>query len=153
MLGPYRTKRNLKVSGEPAAEVKETGRRRYVVHEHHARNLHYDLRIEMDGVLRSWAVPKGPPLETGERRLAVQVDDHPVGYIGFEGIIPKGQYGAGEVIIWDNGTYEPVYMQEHNLEVIFHGEKLRGRYALVHMQKSPKNWLFIKLKEKERSGG
>lgn len=148
MLEKYRARRNLAVSGEPSGNMRETGLRRFVVHEHHARRLHYDLRIEMGGVLRSWAVPKGPSLRTGLRRLAVQVEDHPVGYIDFEGDIPEGQYGAGTVKIWDNGTYEPENIGENELEVVFHGKKLRGRYVLVRMQKSPKNWLLIKMKQK-----
>ena len=142
-------KETLRCPEEPAGEVRDTGKQRFVVQEHHARALHFDLRLEMNGVLRSWAVPKGPSLTTGERRLAVQVEDHPVGYIDFEGTIPPGEYGAGTVGIWDKGTYEPEYMKEDELEVIFHGEKLSGRYALVRMQNNPKNWLLVKMKEKE----
>jgi bifunctional non-homologous end joining protein LigD len=149
MLNEYRRKRNLTLSGEPAGELRDTGQHRFVVHEHHARNLHYDLRLEMNGALRSWAVPKGPSLTIGERRLAVQVEDHPVGYIDFEGTIPPGQYGAGTVGIWDKGTYEPQFVKEDEFEIFFRGEKLRGRYALVRMQNNPKNWLLIKMKEKE----
>jgi len=148
MLEEYLKKRNLPKSGEPAGEVHDTGQKRFVVHEHHARNLHYDLRLEMNGVLRSWAVPKGPSLETGERRLAVQVEDHPVGYIDFQGAIPQGEYGAGTVNIWDKGNYDTKNIIEDELEVIFHGEKLQGYYAIVHMKNRGKNWLLIKMKEK-----
>src|SRR5512138_2363656 len=130
-LGKYRAKRNLEATGEPAGEVRETGQQRFVVHEHHARALHYDFRIEMGGVLRSWAVPKGPSLEPGERRLAVQVEDHPVGYIGFEGTIPAGEYGAGTVNIWDNGTYDVKNITPDSIEINLHGQKLHGLYALV----------------------
>ena len=137
------------MSGEPAGEVRKTGLRRFVVHEHHARALHYDFRLEMGGVLRSWAVPKGPPLTSGLRRLAVQVDDHPVDYIGFQGEIPEGHYGAGTVNIWDKGTYEARHIAADSLEIILHGEKLRGPYALVRMHKDPKNWLMMKMKDKK----
>ncbi len=149
MLNEYRRKRNLTVSGEPAGEISDTGQQRFVVQEHHARALHYDLRLEMNGVLHSWAVPKGPSLTIGERRLAVQVEDHPVDYINFEGTIPLGEYGAGMVKIWDKGTFETQFIKEDELEIIFKGKKLDGRYALVRMQNNPKNWLLIKMKEKE----
>lgn len=148
-LKEYRAKRNIEQSGEPAAEVKKTGKRRFVVQEHHARNLHYDFRIEMGGVLRSWAVPKGPPLEPGIRRLAVRVDDHPVGYVDFEGVIPGGQYGAGQVAIWDRGTYALKYDGKDKIEIIMRGEKMRGQYTLVQTHNNPKNWLLMKLKAKQ----
>jgi DNA ligase D-like protein (predicted 3'-phosphoesterase) len=117
---------------------------RFVVHEHHARHLHYDFRLEMDGVLRSWAVPKGPPKESGERRLAVQVDDHPVSYIDFQGVIPEGQYGAGTVAIWDHGTYTLEKRTPGELACILQGERLRGSFALVRKERRPRDWLFIK---------
>jgi bifunctional non-homologous end joining protein LigD len=93
-------------------------------------------------------VPKGPPLKTGERRLAIQVEDHPVEYIDFKGTIPPGQYGAGTVSIWDQGSYDPVNIGEDSLEFIMHGAKLRGRYALVRLTTTPKNWLLLKMREK-----
>ena len=148
MLADYRAKRNLALTHEPVGEVRETGQRRFVVQEHHARNLHYDLRLEMDGVLRSWAVPKGPPRIDGVRRLAVQVEDHPIDYIDFEGIIPEGQYGAGTVSTWDRGTYTLEKFNPGELTFILHGKKLHGRYALVCLENRPQDWLMIKLKGK-----
>ena len=132
---------------EPAGEVRGTGESRFVVQEHDASHLHYDFRLEMDGVLRSWAVPKGPPQKPGIRHLAVQVEDHPVDYIDFEGTIPEGQYGAGTVRIWDRGTYNLEESEPGKLKFILHGMKLRGHYALVRMEKRPQDWLLIKLKE------
>ena len=118
-----------------------------MVQEHDASRLHYDFRLEMDGVLRSWAIPKGPPQKPGIRRLALQVEDHPIEYIDFEGTIPEGQYGAGTVLIWDYGTYNLEKLEPDKLEFILHGMKLRGHYALVRMEKRPQDWLLIKLKE------
>jgi len=116
-----------------------------VVQEHHARRLHYDLRLERDGVLKSWAVPKGPPETSGDRRLAVQVEDHPLEYGKFEGTIPEGQYGAGTVKIWDKGLYESIAWGENKIEFIIKGEKLEGRYVLVKFKKAgEKNWLLFK---------
>jgi len=147
MLEAYRSKRDFVLTPESAGEVHDTGRSRFVVQEHDARHRHYDFRLEMDGVLRSWAVPKGPPQKTGIRRLAVQVEDHPVEYIDFEGTIPEGQYGAGTVRIWDRGTYNLEEAMPHELKFVLSGTKLRGHYALVHMEKRPQDWLLIKLKE------
>jgi len=117
----------------------------YVIHEHHAKRLHWDLRLEMDNVLKSWALPKGAPME-GERRLAVQVDDHPIEYAAFEGSIPEGNYGAGKVMIWDNGTFDIKSRKEMKIIVHIHGRKLKGRYCLLHF-KPDKNWLFFKVKD------
>ena len=147
MLEAYRSKRNLALTPEPAGEVRGTGESRFVVQEHDASHLHYDFRLEMDGVLRSWAIPKGPPQKPGIRHLAVQVEDHPVDYIDFEGTIPAGQYGAGTVCIWDRGTYNLEESEPSKLKFILHGIKLRGHYALVRMEKRPQDWLLIKLKE------
>ncbi|MDA8078951.1 MAG: hypothetical protein M0Z79_08440 [Nitrospiraceae bacterium] len=118
----------------------------FVVHEHHARRLHFDLRIEMDGVLKSWAVPKGPSMNPAERRLAVMVDDHALDYAGFEGTIPEGMYGAGDVVIWDKGVCEirSGGIGMGKLEVIFRGEKLRGVFTLARMSGKEKEWLLIK---------
>ncbi|MFY3740515.1 MAG: DNA ligase D-like protein (predicted 3'-phosphoesterase) [Candidatus Nitrosomirales archaeon] len=118
----------------------------YVIHEHHAKRLHWDLRLEMDNVLKSWALPKGAPLE-GERRLAVQVEDHPLEYAAFEGTIPEGNYGAGEVMIWDNGTFDIESRKEKKIIVNIHGKKLKGRYCLLHFRPNEKNWLFFKVKD------
>jgi len=147
MLEVYRSKRNFALTPEPAGEVRCIGESRFVVQEHDASHLHYDFRLEMDGVLRSWAIPKGPPQKPGIRHLAVQVEDHPVEYIDFEGTIPEGQYGAGTVLIWDYGTYNLEELETDKLEFILHGMKLRGHYALVRMEKRSQDWLLIKLKE------
>jgi bifunctional non-homologous end joining protein LigD len=123
---------------------------RFVVHQHHASRLHFDFRLEMEGVLRSWAVPKGPSMDPAEKRLAVQVEDHPLEYMHFEGTIPEGKYGAGRVLIWDRGTYR--LLERNNDKVVFflEGEKLRGNFALVRLKRSKtgKDWLLIKQKEK-----
>lgn len=117
----------------------------FVVHEHHATRLHWDLRLSMLGVLKSWAVPKIPPLKKGIKRLAVQVSDHAKSYASFEGTIPKGNYGAGTVKIWDKGTYTVVEKGRGKLVVNFKGKKLKGDYCLIKFSKSgPKNWLFFK---------
>jgi DNA ligase D-like protein (predicted 3'-phosphoesterase) len=147
MLREYRAKRNFALTREPAGEVHETGQRRFVVQEHHASHLHYDLRLEMNGVLRSWAVPKEPSQRVGVRRLAVQVEDHPIDYMNFEGTIPEGQYGAGTVRIWDRGTYQLEKSGHDELKFALQGQKLHGSYALVRMEKRPQDWLLIKLKE------
>jgi DNA ligase D-like protein (predicted 3'-phosphoesterase) len=115
----------------------------YVVQKHAATSLHYDLRLEMDGTLKSWAVPKEPPVDPGVKRLAVQVEDHPVEYADFAGTIPEGQYGAGTVEIWDKGTYKLVDKKEDKLIVEINGEKLKGVYVLVRL-KDRKNWLLFK---------
>ena len=119
---------------------------RFVVQKHHATRLHYDFRLEMEGVLKSWAVPKGPPAEPGIRRLAVQVDDHPVSYIDFEGEIAEGLYGAGKVEIWDRGEYELQQEEPGLLAFTLHGDKLQGEYALVHT--GDRNWLLLKRKQR-----
>ena len=119
-----------------------------MVQEHHARRLHYDFRLEREGVLKSWAVPKGVPQDANDKRLAVETEDHPVDYATFEGTIPDGQYGAGQVIIWDKGTYETKIWNEKMIEIILNGAKLRGRYVLVPFKRGgPKNWLMLKPKE------
>jgi len=119
----------------------------YVIQEHHATRLHWDLRFEISGTLKSWALPKGAP-KGNERRLAVRVDDHPIEYAAFEGTIPKGSYGAGEVKIFDRGTFEmETYEEEKKLVVNIFGNKLKGRYCLLHFKPNEKNWLFFKVKE------
>ncbi|MDI9644518.1 MAG: DNA polymerase ligase N-terminal domain-containing protein [Candidatus Verstraetearchaeota archaeon] len=116
-----------------------------MVHEHHARRLHYDLRLERDGMLKSWAVPKGIPLEKGVKRLAIQVDDHPLDYLDFEGTIPEGEYGAGTVRIWDIGVYETVSWDEGKIELVFLGKVLNGRYALVRFSRAGESqWLLFR---------
>ena len=143
-LEKYREKREFNETPEPKGQISGSSRSRFVVHKHQARHLHYDLRLEMDGVLKSWAVPKGVPLEPGVRRLAVQVEDHPVEYIDFSGRIPEGQYGAGMVEIWDKGEFELVKRLPNHLEFTLRGGKISGDYVLIHT--GAKNWLFIKRK-------
>ncbi len=118
----------------------------YVIQEHHAKRLHWDLRFEIDEVLKSWALPKIPPQKEGEKRLAVAVDDHPMEYALFEGEIPAGNYGAGQVTIWDRGTFEILEREGKKLVVDIKGDKLKGRYCLLHFKPQEKNWLFFKLK-------
>ena len=113
-----------------------------MVQKHHATHLHYDFRLEVEDVLKSWAVPKGPPTESGVRRLAIQVDDHPVSYMDFEGEIGEGLYGAGKVEIWDSGQYELQQTEPDLLTFTLHGDRLHGEYALVHTGAA--NWLLFK---------
>ncbi len=121
----------------------------FVVHEHHARHLHFDFRLEMEGVLKSWAVPKGPSMNPEEKRLAVMVEDHTLEYGTFEGAIPEGQYGAGRVVIWDKGTYDLIGggMAEGKIEFLLKGRKLRGIFVLTKMKGKEKKWLLIKKKD------
>jgi len=118
---------------------------KFVVQRHHARRLHYDFRLEMDGVLKSWAVPKEPPLEPGVKRLAVEVEDHPLDYAEFEGVIPEGMYGAGKVEIWDKGRYQLKRRSNDKIEFTLNGEKMKGDYALIRFR-GDRNWLLIKKK-------
>jgi bifunctional non-homologous end joining protein LigD len=168
-LENYKEKRDFKKTTEPAG--KEKGSREdliFVVQKHAATNLHYDFRLELDGVLKSWAVPKGPTLNPQEKRLAMMVEDHPFDYKDFEGVIPKGNYGAGNVIVWDKGTYHSIKsknrkesdqflregLQKGDLKFILHGEKLNGEYALVNMKKPGQNaWLLIKKKDEFATTG
>jgi bifunctional non-homologous end joining protein LigD len=148
-LSTYRAKRSLERTPEPAGAVGRADGRLFVVHEHAARRLHWDLRLEMDGVLRSWAVPKGPSYDTADKRLAVLVEDHPLEYGDFEGLIPEGNYGAGAVIVWDRGQWVPVGDPAEGLakgKLLFElrGYKLHGLWTLVKLKKGEKEWLFIK---------
>ena len=119
----------------------------FVIQKHHARNLHWDFRLEMDGVLKSWAVPKEPPTQIGLKRLAVQVEDHELDYADYEGDIPEGEYGAGKVEIWDKGTYELLSRKEKKLVFMLDGKKLKGKYTLLQFGKEEKNWLLFRAKE------
>jgi bifunctional non-homologous end joining protein LigD len=117
----------------------------FVIHEHHARRLHFDLRLERNGVLRSWAVPKGVPEQPGEKHLAIAVEDHPMEYGRFEGTIPEGQYGAGTVAIWDSGTYETHRWDADTIDITLQGERLNGRYVLVKLKRTGKGeWLVFR---------
>lgn len=122
----------------------------FVIHEHHARKLHFDLRLEINGILKSWAIPKGPSLNPSEKRLAILVEDHPLEYASFEGTIPEGMYGAGEVAIWDKGTFEILdgSIEQGKLDLHFNGKKLKGAFALARMSNKEKEWLFIKKKDR-----
>lgn len=120
---------------------------RFVVHEHHATRLHFDFRLEMEGVLRSWAIPKGPSMTPSEKRLAVLVEDHPLEYIDFEGLIPKGEYGGGAVVIWDRGTYELIEQREDKISFVLKGEKLKGGFSLARLKAKENDWLLIKKRD------
>ncbi len=148
MLEEYEKKRHFeKTSEPPALDLQESSEKPvFVVQRHDARNLHYDFRLEMDGVLKSWAVPKQPPKEIGTKRLAIQTEDHPLGYVNFEGKIPEGEYGAGKVEIWDKGTFELRKREEKEIVVTLHGEELKGDYVLIRTKygKEGKGWLFFK---------
>src|SRR6476660_6682273 len=131
-LTEYERKRSFEKTPEPRAakKSKQAKGNRFVVHEHHARRLHWDLRLERDGVLASWALPKGVPQDPKENRLAVRTEDHPLEYLEFKGEIPKGEYGAGTIAIWDRGTYETEKFRDDEVIVRFAGERVRGKYAL-----------------------
>jgi bifunctional non-homologous end joining protein LigD len=164
-LKEYKAKRKFKNTPEPEGKVekKESEKLRFVIQKHHASHLHYDFRLEMEGVLKSWAIPKGPSMNPADKRLAMMVEDHPIEYGSFEGIIPAGNYGAGTVMIWDEGTYEPLEKEEGeddekalrrglkqgNLKFIMHGQKLNGAFALVRTKRTEKgnDWLLIKKKD------
>jgi bifunctional non-homologous end joining protein LigD len=151
-LDAYRAKRDPERTPEPfGGGIGAAGKRRFVIHKHAARNIHYDLRLEMDGVLKSWAVPKGPSVQPETKRLAVHVEDHPIEYGDFEGVIPAGNYGAGAVIVWDRGWYRPVkegdpleQLAKGKIEFELFGFKLRGRWTLARMAKKDKEWLLLK---------
>src|SRR4051812_18960554 len=144
-LDEYRRKRDESVTPEPFGSKRPAGEPIFVVQRHAARRLHYDFRLERNGALASWAVPKGVPLEPGQRALAVHVEDHPLDYATFEGEIPKGNYGAGTVEIWDNGTYELVEeKRDGGLTVRLHGKRPKETWTLVpaHLEGDEKNWLL-----------
>jgi bifunctional non-homologous end joining protein LigD len=156
-LTKYNTKRNFTATPEPKGKAATKNFFRFVVQRHDASRLHYDFRLELGGVLKSWAVPKGPSMNPADKRLAVMVEDHPVSYIGFEGRIPEGNYGAGTVEIWDKGVYYPINkdhekiserealkaLDKGELKFLLLGEKIMGEFVLVRL-KDDKNWLLIK---------
>ena len=167
-LEEYKRKRRFEETPEPAPKLGKKSGHRFVVQKHRATRLHYDFRLEMEGVLKSWAVPKGPSLDPADKRLAMQVEDHPVSYFDFEGTIPEGNYGAGTVMVWDVGTWEPLSPQPVNgkyvsgteaeaaemlkkgdLKFRLHGQKLKGDFALIHIRarrpgSKGTEWLLIK---------
>jgi bifunctional non-homologous end joining protein LigD len=172
-LEEYQRKRRFPSTPEPPPKVEKGEGRRFVVQKHRASHLHYDFRLEMDGVLKSWAVPKGPSLSPADKRLAMMVEDHPVDYLLFEGIIPEGNYGAGTVMVWDTGTWEPLPPQpdkkrggpgtpdlgdphemlaKGDLKFRLHGKKLKGEFVLAHMRSrrpgsKGTEWLLIKKRD------
>ena len=153
-LKQYNKKRFFSDTPEPEGKINKGKQNQlmFVVQKHQASQLHYDFRLELDGVLKSWAIPKGPSLRPEDKRLAVAVEDHPVTYATFEGIIPQGNYGSGEVIVWDIGIYESADgdgekkiregLKEGKLHIMLHGKKLKGEYILMHMKDD--EWLLIK---------
>ncbi len=176
-LREYREKRDFRRTSEPAGADAErrSDRPLFCVQKHAASSLHYDLRLEVDGVLKSWAVPKGPSLDPADKRLAVMTEDHPLEYGDFEGVIPEGEYGAGTVVLWDIGWWEPDYsrmkkatpgddsahdpvvgedLSTGELKFILHGEKISGSWTIVQMKgRGEKNWLLIKHKDDESRPG
>src|SRR5262245_36011522 len=155
-LREYASKRNFTRTAEPRGKLSRKRGRVFVVQKHAARRLHYDLRLELDGVLKSWAVTRGPSLSPKDKRLAVRVEDHPLDYAEFEGRIPQGEYGAGSVIVWDRGQWstdgEPQkQLAKGHLEFELKGTKLKGRWHLVHMKgrvgDGKENWLLIKARD------
>ena len=156
-LETYKAKRNFAKTPEPQPIVTKGDGHGYLIQKHAASHLHYDFRLELDGVLKSWAVPKGPSLDPIDKRLAMQVEDHPVEYGSFEGIIPQGEYGGGTVMLWDRGTWESVGDPRQGLakgKLVFklHGEKLHGEWTLVKTfskDKRGNSWLLIKHKDEE----
>jgi DNA ligase D-like protein (predicted 3'-phosphoesterase) len=162
-LESYRSKRDFDRSPEPKENGSgRDGEPRFTIQKHDARTLHYDVRLEIDGVLASWSVPKGPSTDPRERRLAIRTEDHPVEYADFEGVIPEGEYGAGPVLVWDRGTFRNLRadkegeekrslaesLEEGKIEVWLQGEKLRGGFALIHTgQDGDDRWMLVKMKD------
>ena len=162
-LSEYNQKRNFNSTLEPEGKIKQSSTELiFVVQKHAASHLHYDFRLEMDGVLKSWTIPKGPSMNPADKRLAIMVEDHPYSYRDFEGTIPEGNYGAGNVIVWDNGTYiladeDRLDIDEHKLQsdlqkghlsFILNGKKLKGEFVLVKLKTKQENtWLLIKSKD------
>jgi DNA ligase D-like protein (predicted 3'-phosphoesterase) len=166
-LRTYKEKRDFTKTPEPAPNERlklDKKKRIFCVQEHHSSRLHWDFRIEVDGTMPSWAIPKGPSLNPKEKRLAVQTEDHPISYATFEGIIPEGEYGGGTVMLWDYGTYKNMREQDGKLipmktclkdgriEIFLNGEKLKGTFILIRLQNSPKDWLFFKKKDEYSDG-
>jgi len=164
-LNDYRDKREFNQTPEPVGEKLPSAKKSvFVIQKHDARNLHYDLRLEHGGVLKSWAVPKGPSMDPIVKRLAVPTEDHPMGYLDFEGVIPKGNYGAGTVIVWDIGLYRNLKGDDADLDrnldeghatIWLEGAKLRGGFALIRTKRGGKRpqWLFFKMKDEQALPG
>ena len=176
-LEEYKRKRRFEETPEPPPKVEKKAGHRFVVQKHRATRLHYDFRLEMEGVLKSWAIPKGPSLDPADKRLAMQVEDHPVSYFDFEGTIPQGNYGAGTVMVWDVGKWEPLspkpvngkyvagteaeaieMLKKEDLKFRLHGKKLKGDFALIHMRarrpgSKGTEWLLLKKQDESVVGG
>jgi len=172
-LEEYKRKRRFEETPEPPPKIGKKAGNRFVIQKHRASHLHYDFRLEMEGVLKSWAVPKGPSLDPADKRLAMQVEDHPVSYFDFEGIIPEGNYGAGTVMVWDVGTWEPLspepvngkyvagtaaeasaMLKKGDFKIRLHGKRMKGDFALIHMKgrrpgSKGTEWLLIKKHDDE----
>jgi DNA ligase D-like protein (predicted 3'-phosphoesterase) len=163
-LATYRDRRNTRASGEPRGSAKGSDEAPiFVVQRHDASSLHYDFRLEIDGVLVSWAVPKGPSVDPREKRLATRTEDHPLDYAGFEGTIPADEYGGGTVVVWDHGRFDNLTeqdgaevpltraLEEGHIKVALHGEKLSGAFALTHtrMRGDERNWLLVKVDDSD----
>ncbi|MGH7542867.1 MAG: DNA polymerase ligase N-terminal domain-containing protein [Gemmatimonadota bacterium] len=162
-LETYRKKRDFRKTREPSGKGRRKAGRRFVIQKHAARSLHYDFRLEADGVLKSWAIPKGPSTDPRDKRLAMPTEDHPLDYRDFDGVIPKGEYGAGAVIVWDRGTYQNLTEDDNgeevpvskalaggHLKIWLEGEKLRGGYALTRIGKGKDlRWLLVKMDDEE----
>lgn len=159
-LDRYLAKRHFAVTPEPTGGKKSAGAPRFVIQQHDATRMHYDVRLEVDGVLVSWAVPRGPSMDPQAKRLAVMTEDHPMDYAGFEGFIPKGEYGGGAVIVWDAGIYHNLTedkrghvlpmraaLERGHLKVWLEGEKLQGAWALTRTGDDPKQWLLVKVRD------
>lgn len=162
----YHEKRNFKKTSEPRGKVRKRKSKTplFVIQEHAASHLHFDFRLEIDGVLKSWAIPKGPSLNPSIKRLAVETEDHPMEYATFEGIIPQGEYGGGTVMVWDIGTYDNSKAQhklsmidcynQGRIEIFLHGKKLQGNFALIHTHRQNdkgKQWIFFKIEDEYAS--
>ena len=170
-LSEYRKKRDFRKTAEPEGGVeqeKDSTKLAFVIQKHAASHLHFDLRLELDGVMKSWAVPKGPSPDPKMKRLAMQVEDHPMEYNTFEGTIPEGEYGGGTVMLWDNGWYEPEKgggddairegLRKGDLKIVFHGKRIKGAYVLVRTRgfgssASKPSWLLIKHKDEHVEAG
>jgi len=176
-LDEYKRKRRFEATPEPPPKLERKSRHRFVVQRHRATRLHYDFRLEMEGVLKSWAVPKGPSLDPADKRLAMQVEDHPVSYFDFEGTIPERNYGAGTVMVWDVGTWEPLspepvkgkfvpgtdaeaaaMLKKGDFKIRLHGKRLKGDFALIHMRSrrpgtKGTEWLLIKKQDEAATPG
>lgn len=159
-LKKYQQKRNITKSGEPEGKrVTSSAKSRFVIHKHDASHLHYDFRLEINGVLKSWAVPKGPSTDPSQKRLAVETEDHPLAYKNFEGVIPEGEYGAGTVMVWDRGTFRNLDDKQSllqgwkkgHLQFWLNGKKLKGGYALSHFRDEgeKRQWLLVKMKDQK----